>query len=249
MILPAAGIRIPDDLARGIDAIGPAVAAPEGTQVFHHTVLIKEGMLMTDVIRRPPNDLARVIDAIGLAVRVIASIGTTEETKVFHHTVLVEEGMIVLIVSDTRQPDYLARVIDAIGLAVGSTEGTKLFHVGGIWVTIVLIEEGMRAPVAIDRIPDDLPRVVYGSGSTAAPREETKVCHHTVLIKEGMADNVLRRIAPFIVSKTTKSRIPDHMAKVIYASGFAGGRGVGGPRNGTEVYYLIVGRGSSLRFG
>src|SRR5215216_3360823 len=205
MILPAAGIRIPDDLARGIDAIGPAVAAPEGTQVFHHTVLIKEGMLMTDVIRRPPNDLARVIDAIGLAVRVIASIGTTEETKVF--------------------------------------------HVGGIWVTIVLIEEGMRAPVAIDRIPDDLPRVVYGSGSTAAPREETKVCHHTVLIKEGMADNVLRRIAPFIVSKTTKSRIPDHMAKVIYASGFAGGRGVGGPRNGTEVYYLIVGRGSSLRFG
>src|SRR5215217_3386865 len=206
MILPAAGIRIPDYLARGIDAIGPAVAAPEGTQVFHHTVLIKEGMLMTDVIRRPPNDLARVIDAIGLAVRVIASIGTTEETKVFHHTVLVEEGMIVLIVSDTRQPDYLARVIDAIGLAVGSTEGTKLFHVGGIWVTIVLI-------------------------------------------KEGMADNVLRRIAPFIVSKTTKSRIPDHMAKVIYASGFAGGRGVGGPRNGTEVYYLIVGRGSSMRFG
>src|SRR5215217_74425 len=199
MILPAAGIRIPDDLARGIDGIGPAVAAPEGTQVFHHTVLIKEGMLMTDVIRRPPNDLARGIDAIGLAV--------------------------------------------------GSTEGTKLFHVGGIWVTIVLIEEGMRAPVAIDRIPDDLPRVVYGSGSTAAPREETKVCHHTVLIKEGMADNVLRRIAPFIVCKTTKSRIPDHMAKVIYASGFAGGRGVGGPRNGTEVYYLIVGRGSSLRFG
>src|SRR5215213_2976151 len=199
MILPAAGIRIPDDLARGIDAIGPAVAAPEGTQVFHHTVLIKEGMLMTDVIRRPPNDLARVIDAIGLAVRVIASIGTTEETKVFHHTVLVEEGM--------------------------------------------------RVPVVSDRIPDDLPRVVYGSGSTAAPREETKVCHHTVLIKEGMADNVLRRIAPFIVSKTTKSRIPDHMAKVIYASGFAGGRGVGGPRNGTEVYYLIVGRGSSRRFG
>jgi len=205
-------------------------------------------MLMTDVIRRPPNDLARVIDAIGLAVRVIATIGTTEETKVFHHTVLVEEGMIVLIVSDTRQPDYLSRVINAIGLAVSSTEGTKLFHVGGIWVTIVLVEEGMRYPVAIDRIPDDLPRLIYGSGTAATPPESTQVFHHTV-IEEGMAYNVLRTIAPLTVRKTTKSRIPDHMAKVIYASGFAGGRGVGGPRKGTEVFYLIVGRGSSLRLG
>lgn len=84
------------------------------------------------------------------------------------------------------------------------------------------------------------------------PPEGTQVFHHTVLIDEGMADNVLRRIATIIVRITTQSRIPDHMARVIYAIGYAGGRAVGGPRKGTEVLYLVVSScrsGSSLGLG
>jgi hypothetical protein len=106
----------------------------------------------------------------------------------------------------------------------------------------------MRDPAVIDRIPDDLPRAIYGSGTAAAvPPEGTQVVHLTV-IEEGMAYGVL--IIALIIARTnTNIRIPDHVARVIYAIGYAGGRGVGGLRKGTEILYLIVGRGSSLRLG
>jgi hypothetical protein len=110
----------------------------------------------------------------------------------------------------------------------------------------------MRDPAAIDRIPDDLPRAIYGSGTAAGvPPDGTQVFHRTV-IEEGMAYSVLI-IAKIIARTNTNIRIPDHMARVIYAIGYAGGRGVGGPRKGTEVLYLIVSRcrsgGSSLGLG